>query len=119
MGNGVTSRALSRVEVAVLLAVSVVGHTALAVKLARPAPPPARVAAQSVSIEVEPPPVEPPRVPPPPSRPMARPAAPVRRVAVRTHFAPPPSVDHPPVSDEPQEAPPAPEPPAPPLEAGP
>ncbi|HSS37443.1 MAG TPA: hypothetical protein VLT58_01620, partial [Polyangia bacterium] len=117
MGNTVNSRTLSRIEVLVLLVISVVGHTALAVKLSRPGTPVPRVAPQSVSIEVEPPPVEPARVPPPP--PAARPAPVAHKVAVRTHFAPPPPVEPAPVSDAPAEAPPAPDPPPAALESGP
>ena len=116
MGNGPGYRTLSRIEVVVLLAISVVGHTALAVKLTRPKPP--EVRPQTVAIEVEPPPVEPPKVPPPPL-PKAAPRPVAHRIALRTHFAPPPPVDHPPVSDAPSEAPPAPEPPPAPAESGP
>ena len=117
MGNGPSSRTLSRIEVAVLLAVSVVGHTALAVKLTQPRAPASPIAPQSVAIEVEPPPVEPPKSPPPPPKAAARPV--VHKVAARAHFAPPPAVDQPPASDGPTEAPPAPEPPPVPVESGP
>jgi periplasmic protein TonB len=116
MGSGVNARTLSRIEVMVLLAISVVGHTALAVKLTRPSSAVSRAAAQTVSIEVEPPPLEPAKIPPPP-RPQMRPAPAVRKVAARPHFDPPAAVEQPPVTDTPQEAPPALAPP--PVQSGP
>ncbi len=103
-----------------LLVISVTGHTALAVKLARPSPSVARMAAQSVSIEIEPPPIiEPPRPEPPRETPRLV-ATPRRIAAPRPRFAPPPPVERPPESEEPQEAPPPVETPAPPpVESGP
>jgi periplasmic protein TonB len=110
-------RTLSRIEVAVLLAISVVGHTALAVKLTRRTEVEPRVVPEALAIEVEPPPVaEPPKLPPPPA---VRPAAAPRKVAVHAHFAPPPPVEQPPVTDTPSGAPPAPTPPPAPAASGP
>jgi len=108
MSSGTSSRSLSRVEVAVLLGISITGHTALAVKVARTRPDAPRVVAQTVSIEMEPPVVEPPKVPPPePERPKQRPAVAERHPAPRPHFDAPPPVEEPPATDEAEAPPPA------------
>ena len=110
MSNGPSPRSLSRVEVAVLLGISITGHTALAYKVsrARAAEPP--VAAQSVSIEMEAPQVEPPKVPPPPPErepPRPRPLVAAHRPSVRPQFDPPAPVEQPPATDEPEPLAPA------------
>jgi protein TonB len=95
MSHGGHGSSVSRVEIALLVALSVTGHMALAVQLGRkrPAPPPPHE--QTVAIEVEPPPVEPPVVPPQEERP--RPAAPrpVARPVTREPLTPPPPVESP------------------------
>jgi protein TonB len=104
---------LTRVEVAVLLGVSITGHTALAVQVVRGQAAGPAVVAQGVSIEVVPAAVEPPQVPPPPApapeppRPRARPRLALNRPAApRPRLQAPPPVESPPVTDEPSEAPP-------------
>jgi protein TonB len=108
MSGATSSRSLSRVEVAVLLGISITGHTALAVKMARTRPDAPQVVSQTVSIEMEPPVVEPPKVPPPePDRPKQRPAVAERHAAPRPHFDAPPPVEQPPATDEAEAPPPA------------
>jgi protein TonB len=114
MGSGASARSLSRVEVLVLLAISITGHTALAVQVARARSSAPSVVAQSVSIEMVAPPVEPPRVPPPerepePSR--RRPLLAARRPSFRPAAPPPmdapPPVEQPPATEAPEAPPPA------------
>jgi protein TonB len=114
MSNGPSPRSLSRIEIAVLLGISITGHTALAYKVSRARAAEPRLVAQSVSIEMEPPQIEPPKVPPPPERapPRARPLVAARRPAVQPHFDAPPPVDQPPAADEPEPVAPALAPPA-------
>jgi protein TonB len=109
MSNGPSQRSLSRIEVAVLLGISITGHTALAYKVSRARAAEPQVVAQSVSIEMEPPQVEPPKVPPPPERepPRPRPLVAARRPSVRPQFDPPAPVEAPPATDEPEAPAPA------------
>jgi protein TonB len=103
MSSGPSPRSLSRIEIAVLLGISITGHTALAYKVSRARASEPRLVAQSVSIEMEPPQIEPPKVPPPPEReppPRARPLVAAHRPSVRPHFDAPPPVDQPPPSEE-------------------
>jgi protein TonB len=114
MSSGPSPRSLSRIEIAVLLGISITGHTALAYKVTHTRPEP-RVVAQSVSIEIEPPPIEPPKVPPPPERappPRARPPIAAHRPTVQPHFDAPPPVDQPPAAEEAEPVAPAVAPPA-------
>jgi protein TonB len=114
MSNGPSPRSLSRIEVAVLLGISITGHTALAYKVSRARAAEPQLVAQSVSIEMEPPQVEPPKVPPPPDRepPRPRPLVAAHRPSVRPPFDPPAPVEQPPATDEPEPLAPAPAPPA-------
>jgi periplasmic protein TonB len=116
MSNGPSPRSLSRIEVAVLLGISITGHTALAYKVSRARAAEPQVVAQSVSIEMEPPQVEPPKKvsPPPPEHepPRTRPLVAARRPSVRPQFDPPAPVEQPPATDEPEPLAPAPAPPA-------
>jgi periplasmic protein TonB len=114
MSNGPSPRSLSRIEVAVLLGISITGHTALAYKVSRARAAEPQVVAQSVSIEMEPPQVEPPKVPPPPERepPRPRPLVAAHRPSVRPRFDPPAPVEEPPATDEPEPLAPALAPPA-------
>jgi periplasmic protein TonB len=93
--GGHTAGSISRVEIALLIALSVTGHTALAVQLTRKRPQPAPPREQTVAIEVIPPPVEPPVVPPQEDRPRPVTPRPVSRVVTREPIAPPPPVDNP------------------------
>jgi periplasmic protein TonB len=104
MSNGPSPRSLSRIEVAVLLGISIIGHTALAYKVSRVRAAEPQVVAQSVSIEMEPPQVEPPKVPPPPERepPRPRPVVAAHRPLVRPEFDPPAPAEAPPATDEPE-----------------
>src|ERR1700733_12505377 len=98
MSNGPSPRSLSRIEVAVLLGISITGHTALAYKVSRARAAEPQVVAQSVSIEMEPPQVTPPKVPPPPERepPRPRPVVAAHRPTVRPQFEPPAPGEEPP-----------------------
>jgi periplasmic protein TonB len=109
MSNGPSPRSLSRIEVAVLLGISITGHTALAYKVSRARAAEPQVVAQSVSIEMEPPQVEPPKVPPPPERapPRPRPLVAAHRPSARPQFDPPAPVEQPPATDEPEPLAPA------------
>jgi protein TonB len=105
MSIGPTARTLSRLEVAILLGISVTGHTALAFKVSRARAAEPRVVAQTVSIEMVPPVVEPPKVPPP--EPVGQPLVAAPRPAARPHFDPPAPVEQPPVTEEAEAPPPA------------
>jgi periplasmic protein TonB len=105
MGSGPSSRSLSRIELVVFVAISITGHAALAFKMARARPSEPQLRAQTVSIEMVQPPIEPAKVPPPPDRERPRPVA-ARHASVRPHFEPPAPVEKPPVSDEPEAPPP-------------
>src|SRR5450755_4511254 len=115
MSNGPSPRSLSRIEVAVLLGISITGHTALAYKVSRARAAEPQVVAQSVSIEMEPAQVEPPKVPPPPEREPPRPLVAAHRPSVRPQFDPPAPVEQPPATDEPEPLVPALAPPAAPV----
>jgi protein TonB len=110
MSSGISARSLSRVEIAVLLLVSITGHTALAVQVARARASGPEVVAQSVSIEIVPPQIEPPKVPPPEPehpRPVVAARRPALRAAPRPQLDAPPPVEQPPATEEAEAPPPA------------
>jgi periplasmic protein TonB len=121
MNSGIDPRTLTRIEVAIILAISIAGHTALAVQVTRTRKLPQPVV-QTVSIEIVPPPIEPPKVPPPPEpapRPRVAPRHVAARPAPRPHFDAPAPVENAPVTEAPLEAPPPVEAPPDPGPAGP